>query len=106
MEISLPPSSGFTNYWDNVGEILNKGVEFSIKTHNIDRAFKWTTDFNVAHNYNEITSIDYYSEDATAGGTNDTRVVVGMPVGTNFLVRFSHVDPATGESDLFRFEWQ
>ena len=40
MEISLPPSSGFTNYWDNVGEILNKGVEFSIKTHNIDRAFK------------------------------------------------------------------
>ena len=35
MEISLPPSSGFTNYWDNVGEILNKGVEFSIKTHNM-----------------------------------------------------------------------
>ena len=96
MEISLPPSSGFTNYWDNVGEILNKGVEFSIKTHNIDRAFKWTTDFNVAHNYNEITSIGPYSEDAVAGGTNDTRVVVGMPVGTNFLVRFSHVDPATG----------
>ena len=96
MEISLPPSSGFTNYWDNVGEILNEGIEFSLKTHNIDRTFKWTTDFNIAHNYNEITSIGPYSEDAVAGGTNDTRVVVGMPVGTNFLVRFSHVDPATG----------
>lgn len=96
MEISLPPSSGFSNYWDNVGEILNKGVEFSLKTHNIDRAFKWITDFNIAHNYNEIVSIGPYSEDAVAGGTNDTRVVVGMPVGTNFLVKFSHVDPATG----------
>src|SRR5690606_18781707 len=29
-------------------------------------------------------------------GTNDTRVIVGQPVGTNFLVRFSHVDPTTG----------
>ena len=96
MEISLPPSSGFTNYWDNVGEILNKGIEFNMKTHNIDRVFKWTTDFNIAHNYNEIISIGPYSEDAVAGGTNDTRVVVGMPVGTNFLVRFSHVDPQTG----------
>ena len=96
MEISLPPSSGFTNYWDNVGEILNKGIEFNMKTHNIDRVFKWTTEFNIAHNYNEIISIGPYSEDAVAGGTNDTRVVVGMPVGTNFLVRFSHVDPQTG----------
>ena len=35
----------------------------------------------MAHNYIEITSIGPYSEDAVAGGTNDTRVVVGMPVG-------------------------
>jgi TonB-linked SusC/RagA family outer membrane protein len=96
MDISLPPSSGFTSYWDNVGEILNKGVELSIKSHNIDREFKWTTNFNIAHNYNEIVSIGPYSEEAVAGGTNDTRVVVGMPVGTNFLVRFSHVDIDSG----------
>ncbi|MGD1848042.1 MAG: hypothetical protein ACFB10_21825, partial [Salibacteraceae bacterium] len=28
--------------------------------------------------------------------SNDTRVVVGSPVGTSFLVRCSHVDPANG----------
>ena len=49
----------------------------------------------MAHNYNEITSIGPYSEDAVAGGTNDTRVVVGMPVELTFG-SFSHVDPATG----------
>ena len=38
-----------------------------------------------------------YSEDAVSGGTNDTRTVIGQPVGTNFLVRFSHVDQETGE---------
>ena len=97
MDISLPPSSGFTSYWDNVGEILNKGIEFSLVSHNTEKPnFKWSTNFNIAHNYNEIVSIGPYSEDAVAGGTNDTRVVVGMPVGTNYLVRFSHVDPENG----------
>ena len=37
-----------------------------------------------------------YFQDALSGGTNDTRVVVGEPLGTNYLVVFSHVDPATG----------
>jgi hypothetical protein len=31
-----------------------------------------------------------------SGGTNDTRVVVGSPIGTNFLVRYQGVDPETG----------
>jgi TonB-linked SusC/RagA family outer membrane protein len=96
MDLTIPPSTGFTNYWDNVGSITNKGFEFSMTTRNIDREFKWTTIFNIAQNRNEITSIGVYSENAVSGGTNDTRVVVGQPVGTNYLVRFSHVDPTTG----------
>jgi TonB-linked SusC/RagA family outer membrane protein len=96
MDLLVPRSTGFGNFWDNVGEIVNRGVEFNLRSRNIVGAFSWTTDFNIAYNYNEIVSIGPYSEDAVSGGTNDTRVVVGQPVGTNFLVRFSHVDPATG----------
>lgn len=96
MQLAVPPSTGFTGYWDNVGSITNNGVEFSFVTRNIDREFKWSTNFNIARNLNEITSIGKYSEDAVSGGTNDTRVVVGEPVGTNFLVRYSHIDAATG----------
>lgn len=97
LSVNLPSSVGFESYWDNVGEILNRGIEFDIKTHNLKgRKLKWVTEFNIAHNYNEIVSIGDYSEDAVSGGTNDTRTVVGYPVGTSFLVRYSHVDPATG----------
>lgn len=97
LSVSLPRYQGFDNYWDNLGEILNTGVEFSISARPVvTNNFTWRVDFNAAYNYNEITSIGGYSEDAVSGGTNDTRVVVGSPVGTNFLVRFSHVDPATG----------
>ncbi len=96
MSLNVQPSTGFTNYWDNVGELWNSGFELNLTSRNIDREFKWTTIFNIAHNKNRINSIGGYSEGAVNGGTNDTRVVVGSPVGTNYLVRFSHVDPATG----------
>jgi TonB-linked SusC/RagA family outer membrane protein len=98
MRLTLPPSTGFESYWGNVGAITNRGIEFSLTSRNIvGSKFTWTTNFNIARNWNEITSIGPYSEDAVSGGTNDTRVVVGQPVGTNYLVRFSHVDAATGK---------
>lgn len=99
LDITPQVSTGFQSYWDNVGEILNRGVEFQLTSINISRnKFTWKTDFNVAYNYNEIVSIGDYSPDAISGGTNDTRVVVGAPVGTNYLVEFSHIDPETGRN--------
>lgn len=97
MFLTIPGSIGFANYWDNVGGILNEGVEFSFKSRNIiTKNFTWNTNFNVARNYNEITSLGIYSEDAVSGGTNDTRIVKGQPVGTNYLIRWSHVDASNG----------
>ena len=97
-ELALPPQTGISEkYFENIGEISNSGIEASITSVNIDRGdFQWTTNFNIARNNNTVESIGNFSEDAVEGGTNDTRVVVGQPLGTNFLVRFSHVDPATG----------
>jgi hypothetical protein len=54
------------------------------------------TIFNVARNNNKILDLGGLSADALGGGTNDTRVFIGQPVGTNYLVRWSHVDPADG----------
>ncbi len=96
MNVNLAPSTGFTNYWDNVAEVLNRGVEFSIKSRNIVREFQWTTEFNIAQNYNELVSIGDYTPDAVSGGTNDSRVLVGKPIGSFFLVDFARVDSQTG----------
>lgn len=97
MYLTIPQSIGFSQYWDNVGGIKNQGLEFSFKSRNIvTKDFIWTTNFNVARNFNEITDLGVYTEDAVSGGTNDTRVVVGKPVGTNYLIRWSHVDANTG----------
>ncbi|WP_113653948.1 SusC/RagA family TonB-linked outer membrane protein [Pedobacter namyangjuensis] len=93
----ISPSTGFGTGWINVGEILNEGVELSLNTTNIDsKDFKWITRLNVSKNYNEVISLDGLTPDAVGGGTNDTRIAEGYPIGTNFLVRFKGVDPADG----------
>jgi len=93
----ISPSTGFGTAYLNVGEILNEGLELSLNTINVDnKNFKWTTNFNISQNYNEVVSIGNLSADAIGGGTNDTRIILGMPVGTNYLVRYKGVDPNDG----------
>lgn len=93
----ISPSTGFGSAYQNVGEILNEGLELSLNTINIQsKNFKWTTNFNISKNYNEVVSIGSLSADAIGGGTNDTRIILGKPVGTNYLVRYYGVDPNDG----------
>ncbi|MFN8862808.1 MAG: SusC/RagA family TonB-linked outer membrane protein [Flavobacteriales bacterium] len=97
MNVSLPPSTGFTSYWDNVAEILNQGIELSTAVNWIQKPnFGWKTSANFAYNYNELVSIGDYTPDAVSGGTNDSRVIVGRPIGSFYLVEFSHIDPDNG----------
>lgn len=97
LQLATPASTGFGSYWQNTGEFLNYGVEFSITSRNIvTEDFLWETQFNISRNWNKVLDLGVYFQDALSGGTNDTRVVVGEPLGTNYLVKFSHVDPQTG----------
>jgi hypothetical protein len=81
----------------NAAEILNRGIELSITSNNISKPnFTWKTELNISRNYNELVSIGEYTPDAVSGGTNDSRVIVGRPIGSFYLMKWSHVDPATG----------
>jgi TonB-dependent starch-binding outer membrane protein SusC len=96
-----PPISFYNgvgaNLWQNTGKLLNQGIEFTINTVNIKKKdFSWTSNFNIAHNYNEVLDLGGLLPDAIGGGTNETRVLPGYPVGTIFTVRYHGVDPADG----------
>jgi hypothetical protein len=80
-----------------VAEIMNRGIELTITSYNITKPnFEWKTDFNIARNYNELVDIGNYTPDAVSGGTNDSRVIVGKPIGSFYLMKFSHIDSETG----------
>lgn len=94
---SISPSVGFLNGWINVGTISNEGLELSLNTINIQSDnFKWVTRLNVSQNRNKVLDLNGFSPDAVLGGTNDTRLAIGYPLGVNFLVRYKGVDPADG----------
>lgn len=50
--------SGFDNSWANVGDLQNKGLEFSINSVNIEKELRWSTRFNISFNRNEVTNLE------------------------------------------------
>ncbi|POY37399.1 TonB-dependent receptor [Solitalea longa] len=94
---NLPQSTGWSTYWQNIGKIKNYGIEFAINTVNVKtKDFSWSTNFNISSLNNKVVDLGDLSSDAVGGGTNDTRVVEGYPVGTNYLVRYYGTDPTDG----------
>jgi TonB-dependent starch-binding outer membrane protein SusC len=58
--LSLPITSGVTGqYVSNIGEMSNKGFEFSFSTTNISSpgGFTWTTDLNIFWNRNQLLKL-------------------------------------------------
>ncbi|MBX7051865.1 MAG: SusC/RagA family TonB-linked outer membrane protein [Flavobacteriales bacterium] len=98
LQYNVQTSTGFTNVWANAGEIKNQGVELTIHSNNLHpkRKLQWTTDLNISRNTNEVVSIGEFTPDALSGGTNDSRVQIGKPVGSFYLVQFAGIDPENG----------
>ncbi|WP_225979933.1 SusC/RagA family TonB-linked outer membrane protein [Pseudobacter ginsenosidimutans] len=58
LQVSQPLSVGFEQRWENVGEIVNKGIEIGINSTNIKtRNFEWNTDFNINFNSNKLRAL-------------------------------------------------
>lgn len=85
MQASLPNyvTGNISSPWVNAGAILNKGIELTINTVNIDtRDFTWKTGVTFSLNRNKITKL--YTKNSsmlgTIGNETYTYTVVGEPV--------------------------
>lgn len=97
----ITATSGFTSVFANVGSIENRGVELRVNTINIrpgdPAGFRWTSDFNISFNQNEVTALAN-DEPFNAGRRNVNRVEVGQPLGAFHMLRFLGVDSETGDA--------
>lgn len=98
----LPNATGFTSAIQNIGELENKGIEFSINSENINNEnFKWDSNFNISFNRNKITSLvdsDVF-EGSIAGGRGEAALIrEGEPLGILFGYVYGGVDPQTGDA--------
>jgi len=98
MQPGLAPSTGTGDIYRNLpnSEIINQGLEISMNYKVIQtKDLKWTVGGNIARNKNEVKKWEL-GPDAVSGGTNDTRVIEGLPLGVNYLVRYYGVDSKDG----------
>jgi TonB-linked SusC/RagA family outer membrane protein len=94
-------TSGFTSFFDNVGDVRNTGTELQLTTQNFVARnpgnFSWTSDFSFSTNHNEVTAL-YGSQPLYGGVRSVNAVMVGQPLGVFFLEQFTGVDPQTGDA--------
>lgn len=89
--VQLPQYSGYTTQLKNIGEVENKGFEFTLNSRNLTGAFKWNMDINISTNKNKILSlpdgndIQYGSGPGHMVGLGSTQILrEGHPVGSFF----------------------
>ncbi len=64
----VPFYTGFSSVFSNVGDLENRGFEFTLRSYNLVRDLKWNTDFNISFNQNEITSLAGRDNIPNSGG--------------------------------------
>lgn len=89
---------GYGYYWDNVGTMVNKGVELNLQAALLQREhFQWSVNANVSYNHNEITELYNGVQEYELSNTN-TKLVVGHPLGEFYINRYAGVNPANGDA--------
>lgn len=100
MLMAVPVSfsdAGFGNRWDNVGAMVNRGVEFNINADVIrTKNFSWNVNANASYNHNEIVEL-YNGLNEYTVSTTGMKLVVGHPVSEFFLTRYAGVNSANGQ---------
>lgn len=98
MEVPITMGNGFAFQWDNIGAMVNRGVEFDLNLSIIrQRNIQWSINGNASYNHNEITELysglDEYELPATG-----LMLKVGHPYGEQYAVRYAGVNPANGDA--------
>jgi len=57
LPINVPPSSGYSNEWDNGATIRNDGVEYALNVRPIQGTFAWDFGIQYAANWNAVTKL-------------------------------------------------
>jgi len=97
-----PFTTGFSGITDNIGQMENKGIEFSLTTVNIEGKLRWSTTLNISKNLNKILfladSTPLY-RGYTGAGVDGTNIIKkGEPLGSFWGLNYLGVNPATGNA--------
>lgn len=108
-DVTIPSSTGFTSYKENMGKVQNRGFEFYVNARvweNKEKQGYVNIYVNGTHNTNKIKEISNflasYNEEQSQSATNKpvTRYEEGQSMSAIWAVPSRGIDPATGQ-DVF-----
>jgi hypothetical protein len=87
-------STGFSGYWDNVGNMRNTGFELKLGATPVrTQDFEWNIDVMLNKTNNKVLKLTNESPEIISG----IRVIKeGMPIYTYYMSKSAGVDPTTG----------
>ena len=101
LTVSLPENVVPSSVTRNDGEMVNKGMEFTLSSQNFKGNFQWNTDFNISFNRNKLTKLGlnkvYYYAEMYESKEKAVILKEGLPLGTFFGYISEGVDPETGD---------
>lgn len=90
--------TGEKNRWENIGAMVNRGVEISANADIIrTKDFTWNVSANVSYNKNKLVEL-YNGVTEYVQSTTGLKFVVGHPVHEFFLNSYAGVNPANGDA--------
>lgn len=92
----LPYYTGYTSGQRNLGEIDNKGIEFSVTSKNFVGDFTWDTKLNLATNKNKVVSL---------GGEPEQLLTSSKPMGNVSEEAFSVIRVGESLGSLFGYKY-
>ncbi len=86
LDRTLPPSSGYSSVFQNVGSTATKGLEFSVNGDVISNpgGFNWNVGFNIATYTEEITDLPLKDENGNPLDDIGNKWFIGQPVNVFF----------------------
>lgn len=114
-DVNVPTSTGFEQYKENLGEMVNKGFELYLRA-NVLRGKDWSVNVNanMGHNTNVITKISNalksYNDQVDGKQNQDSalrtkpllRYKEGQSLNTIYAVRSLGIDPENGKEIFLR----
>ena len=104
LDVEVPFFTGFATQLQNIGEVENRGFDFSLNAFIIDgNDFTWSTSFNISTFKNKVLDLGGNESVITnrlPNPSNDitSQLIVGEPVGIFWGFEFEGIDPATGDA--------
>ena len=88
LDVPMGFSTGVTSQIQNVGNVVNKGIEFAVNGTLLKRRhLNWTASANIAHNHNEITDMGI-TNNVFQGADNEQILRRGEALGSFYGLKF------------------